>query len=444
MPSWLTSIPLQSEVGYLLLIFGLLVVPKALQRFLVPAPLTCFGLGIVAALFLAGFSHDATLALLGVLGISSLFLFAGLEVDLRLLRRVLWPLVGHLLFRGAVVGAGVYLGVTYFEFSWQTSALLALALLTPSTGFILDTLERLGLNEGERFWVTSKAIGGELLALLLLFGVLQSSSLERMAYAGGALAAMIVLLPLLFIVLGRIVVPYAPGSEFSLLVMVGLVAAYLTKELGVYYLVGAFLAGFIARLLRERMPQLASDDNLHAVKLFASFFVPFYFFYRGMNVPAGALTLEALKLGLAITAAVLPLRVLGVWSQRRFIKHESARSSLNVALALAPTLIFTLVLASILRERFGISETLYGALLIYAGLTTILPSLVLSRPIDFELHDFVGPPAPLAAGASPGAADEVPVRAAQENAASRAPAQAEHKAGTIASAERDNEPRQRG
>ena len=265
-----------------------------------------------------------------------------------------------------------------------------------------------------------------------------------MAYAGGALAAMIVLLPLLFIVLGRIVVPYAPGSEFSLLVMVGLVAAYLTKELGVYYLVGAFLAGFIARLLRERMPQLASDDNLHAVKLFASFFVPFYFFYRGMNVPAGALTLEALKLGLAITAAVLPLRVLGVWSQRRFIKHESARSSLNVALALAPTLIFTLVLASILRERFGISETLYGALLIYAGLTTILPSLVLSRPIDFELHDFVGPPAPLAAGASPGAADEVPVRAAQENAASRAPAQAEHKAGTIASAERDNEPRQRG
>jgi Kef-type K+ transport system membrane component KefB len=411
MPNWLTSISLTSEVAYLLLIFGLLIVPKALQRFLIPAPLTCFGLGIVAALFLAAFSHDATLELLGMLGISSLFLFAGLEVDVRLMRRALWPLIGHLAFRGAILAGCVYAGVTYLGYSWQVSALLALALLTPSTGFILDTLEQLGLNEGERFWVTSKAIGGELLALLLLFGVLQSSSLETMAVAAGALAAMIVVLPLLFIALGRIIVPYAPGSEFSMLVLVGLLAAYLTKELGVYYLVGAFLAGFIARLLRERMPQLASDDNLHAVKLFASFFIPFYFFYRGVNVPAGALTADALKLGLAITAAVLPLRILGVWTQRRFIKHESARSSLNVALALTPTLIFTLVLATILRERFDISETLYGALLIYAALSTMLPSLVLSRPIDFELHDFVGPPSPVAVAATTALAASTPASA---------------------------------
>jgi len=401
MPERLLSLLQSSEVAYLVLIFGLLVVPRVLQRFLLPAPLTCLGLGIVAAVFLSQFSHDATLALLGTLGISSLFLFAGLEVDLKLMRRAAGPLIGHLVFRGATLGAGVYVGITYFDFSWQASALLALALLTPSTGFILDTLASLGLNEDERFWVTTKAIGGELLALVVLFGVLQSSSIEHAAWAGGALAMMIVALPLLFIVLGRLVVPHAPGSEFSLLVMVGLIAAYLTKELGVYYLVGAFLAGFIARLLRERLPGLASDDNLHAVKLFASFFVPFYFFYRGMNIPAGALTFDALKLGLLMTLAVLPPRIAGVWGQRRFIKHERARSSLNVALALTPTLIFTLVLATILRERFGISETLYGALLVYAALTTILPSLLLSRPIDFELHDFVGPPAPAVANAAP-------------------------------------------
>jgi Kef-type K+ transport system membrane component KefB len=385
------------EVAYLVLVVALLVVPRVLQRFRLPAPLTCLGLGIAAALFLSQFSHDATLELLGTLGISSLFLFAGLEVDLRLMRRAAGPLIGHLIFRGVILAAGVYLGVTYLHFSWQTSALLTLALLTPSTGFILDTLQSLGLSEDERFWVTSKAIGGELLALALLFVVLQSTSVERMAWAGGALALMIVVLPLLFVILGRLVVPYAPGSEFSLLVMVGLIAAYVTKQLGVYYLVGAFLAGFIARLLRDRLPELASDDNLHAIKLFASFFVPFYFFYRGMYVPAGALTLEALWLGLLITAAVLPLRVLGVWAQRRFIKHESSRSSLNVALALTPTLIFTLVLATILRESFGIAETLYGALLVYAAATTILPSLVLAKPIDFEPRDFVGPPAPSAA-----------------------------------------------
>ena len=72
---------LTNEVAYLLLIFGLMVIPRAFQRFRIPAPLTSFGLGMVAALFLGSFSHDATLALLATLGISALFLFAGLEID---------------------------------------------------------------------------------------------------------------------------------------------------------------------------------------------------------------------------------------------------------------------------------------------------------------------------------------------------------------------------
>jgi len=375
---------LTNEVAYLLLIFGLMVIPRAFQRFRIPAPLTSFGLGMVAALFLGSFSHDATLALLATLGISALFLFAGLEIDLDDLRRGKWPLLGHLAVRAcmlAVVGYGV---MHYFDFAWQVAALLALALLTPSTGFILDTLSGLGLMEEERYWVTIKAVGGELLALLVLFVVLQSGSVGTLALSSVALLAMIIGLPLLFLLLGRVIAPHAPGSEFSLLVMVGLIAAYLTYQLGVYYLVGAFLAGFTARLLRRRLPKLASDENLHAIQMFASFFVPFYFFYKGMNVPAGALTWQALGLGLALSLVALPLRMGSVWSQRRFIRGESAMSSLRVATALVPTLIFTLVLATILRERFQISDTLYGALLVYAGISTILPSLVLAKAVDFD------------------------------------------------------------
>lgn len=384
----MSNIEYTSEVAYLILIFGLLVVPRALQRFLIPAPLTCFVVGVLASLFLSAFSNDATLSLLATLGISSLFLFAGLEIDVAALRRGVWPLLAHLLVRSLIIGGGVWLGQRYLALSWQAAALLALALLTPSTGFILETLERLGLDEAERFWVTIKAIGSELLALLLLFGILQSGSAERLAWSSAALVAMIVLVPLLFLLLGRLVMPYAPGSEFSLLVMVGLIAAYLTKELGVYYLVGAFLAGSAARLLRERLPALASEENLHSVRLFASFFVPFYFFYQGMNVPAGALVWESLQLGLLVSAVVLPLRIGTIWLQRRFQFGEDARTSLNVGVALAPTLIFTLVLATILRERFAIPDAWYGALLVYATLSTLLPSIFLSKPFDV---DFIGP-----------------------------------------------------
>ncbi len=171
--------------------------------------------------------------------------------------------------------------------------------------------------------------------------------------------------------------------------MVGLIAAYITYQLGVYYLVGAFLAGFIARLLRQRMPLLASDENLRAIQMFASFFVPFYFFYMGMRVPSGALSWEALWLGLGLTVVVLPLRIGSIWLHRRMTGGETARGSLRVATALTPTLIFTLVLATILRERFQVSDALYGGLLIYAGISTLLPSLVLAKPVDFNV--LVGP-----------------------------------------------------
>ncbi|MEG0184831.1 MAG: cation:proton antiporter [Stenotrophomonas sp.] len=375
---------MSQELVYLLLIFALLVIPRALQRFSIPAPLTCLLFGIIAMLWLGDQAHDAVIGLLATLGISSLFLFAGLEVELAALRRGLWPLLAHLLIIAAALAGVGWLAWKYAGLAWQPAGLLALALLTPSTGFIMDSLSRLGLSEDERFWVTSKAIASELLALAALFVVLQAGDPAHMALSSTALLGMMVGLPLLFIALGRWVAPHAPGSEFSLLVMVGMVAAYITYSLGVYYLVGAFIAGLVARLLHQRIPRLASHENLHALRLFASFFVPFYFFNAGTKIPREALSWEALGLGLVITLLVLPLRLGIVWLQRRVLFREASRSSLRVSLALAPTLIFTLVLAAIMRDRFQIPGVLFGALLLYAALTTLLPSLVFRTPFDVD------------------------------------------------------------
>src|SRR3546814_510167 len=373
------------ELIYLLLIFGLLVIPRALQRFKIPAPITCLVFGIGAMLAWGVKTHDPVVTLLSTLGISSLFLFAGLEVDLRELRRGLWPLLTHLAVRIVTLAGVAWLAWHYLDLGWQASALLALALLTPSTGFILDTLERLGLDEEERFWVTSKAIAGELLALAALFVIMQAGDPMQLGVSTLVMLGMLVGLPMLFIAFGRWIVPHAPGSEFSLLVMVGFLAAFITYKLGVYYLVGAFIAGLIARLLRIRMPRLASNDNIHALRLFATFFVPFYFFHAGTLVSRDALSWEALGLGLVITAVVLPLRIGMVWLQRRVLfRGERRKSTLRVSVALAPTLGFTLVLAEILHSRFGISGALSGALILYTTLNTLLPSLVLRMPFDVD------------------------------------------------------------
>ena len=378
---------MDNELIYLLLIFGLLVIPRALQRFKLPAPITCLALGIGAMLAFGDRVHDPVIVLLSTLGISSLFLFAGLEVDLQALRKGLGRLLVHLVIRVLLLAGVAWLGWHYLDLGWQAAVLVALALLTPSTGFILDTLERLGLDEEERFWVTSKAIAGELMALAVLFVVLQAGDPMQLGVSSLVMLAMIVGLPLLFIALGRWVVPHASGSEFSLLVMVGMVAAFITYKLGVYYLVGAFVAGLVARMLRLRMPRLASDDNIHALRLFATFFVPFYFFHAGTGISRDALTLEAAGLGLILTLVLLPLRIGMVWLQRRLMFREERGSSLKVSVALAPTLVFTLVLANILHARFDLPGVLFGALILYTVLNTMLPSLLLQAPFDVSPVD---------------------------------------------------------
>ena len=250
-------------------------------------------------------------------------------------------------------------------------------MLTPSTGFILDTLKTSGLDEEEQTEVAMDSIAGEIMALLVLVVVSQAGSVRSLAFSGTVLTVLIALTPLFFLFLGKHVVPYAPGSEFSLLVMVGIICAVITQNIGVHYLIGAFVAGLVAGLLRKRMANLASQENLLAVRLFASFFIPFYFFHEGLNVPAGALVVKSLIYGVALSAAAIPIRLGKIWLQARFVSHRSAKGGLRVAVALIPTLIFTLVIAGMLRDQFHISDELYGGLLVYAGISTLLPSLVL-------------------------------------------------------------------
>jgi Kef-type K+ transport system membrane component KefB len=159
--------------------------------------------------------------------------------------------------------------------------------------------------------------------------------------------------------------------------MVGIICAVLTKGLGLHVLLGAFVAGMVAGLLRNRVTTLATPENLHAVRLFASFFVPFYFFHEGLNVPTGALVFKALIYGAGFSILVLPLRIAKDWLVCRYTCRRPSSSGLRVGVALTPTLIFTLVIARILEETFDIDEALYGGLLVYAATSTILPSFVL-------------------------------------------------------------------
>ena len=388
------------ELAYLLLICGLLVVPGLLLRLRIPPPLTCFMLGVAVILALPGGHHsDAAVHLLAALGISTLFLYAGLEVNLETLRQAVGPLSIYLLTRVLSVAATAWLAWRYIDLGWQDATLLALALLTSSTGFIIDSLDRFGLAD------RGAILGHEQCDQRRIAGARhhvrgaegQRSGRARQGHAGAVGNA---------------------GGAAAGAGRAGTLDRSLCRGFGIFAADhGRIRGGLRHRRHRSantcwahslpdswrgccepRVPQLASADNLHAVKLFSSFFLPFYFFARGAGVPADALSVQALYIGLALTIVLVPLRGFALWIKQRWLGVRDTRSSLRVAAALTPTLIFTLVLATILRERGAISDEWFGGLLLYAGLNTLLPSFVLRASFDVA-------PSPLEAARQIGARD---------------------------------------
>lgn len=383
---------MREELLYVVLLFALLIVPKILQRFRLPSAITAFAFGAVAAMEFGLFAADATISLLSTFGIVALFLFAGLEVSLSDLKRSASVLLVHVAIQLLLLVVATAIARAVFLLDARSGILVGLALVTPSTGFILESLGTLGMSEDERFWIRSKAIATELVALAVLFVALQSTTSLRLAWSSVALLALILFLPYVFRLLARLILPYAPNSEFVILVMTAVSCAIGTLALGVYYLVGAFAVGLAAHRLQDKLPTLTSERMLLAVEAFASIFVPFYFFHAGGTLRRDDFSIEALGIGLAFLVIAVPVRIASVVLHRRASLAEDWRKSLRVSVPMVPTLVFTLVIAGLLRERFNLNPVLFGALIVYTVGNTLIPGFVFKQP-PTEL-DLASPPAP--------------------------------------------------
>lgn len=384
-----------NELYYIIVIFALFVVPRILLRLRVPTAITCLLLGAIAGPALGLFVKDPTIKLLATFGIVALFLFAGLELDIHTLQKQAKIIIQHLVLHLIGLTIVAFLATQFLDISLRPAVLVALALLTPSAGFILDSLKTLKVSKSEEFWIRSKVIATELIALAALFAVLQSTTMQKLGLSLLVLLGIIAILPLVIKVFARLILPYAPKSEFAFLLMLAVVCAFVTRELGVYYLVGAFVAGVAAQRFREQLPSMASEDMLHAVEVFASFFVPFYFFSAGVHLKQSDFMLNSLLFGLVFLAIMTPLRIFSVAFHRRFALGESVAHGARIGVSMLPTLVFTLVIAEILREQFGVASHIFGGLIVYTLLNTIVPGFILKLPppayesphlLDLDLH----------------------------------------------------------
>ncbi len=373
----LNAINLVQAHTYILLVLGVFILPYLLERFRLPTAITSLALGVVASVVFGWFHGDQTIALLATLGIVALFLFAGLDVEFSLLRREARIIMVHLVGRCLGLGILASAAMLIFGLGWRPSFLIALALLTPSTGFILSSLGSFGLTPGERDAVKTKAIAGELLALLGLFFCLQTVNAKQFLIAGSAMVGLAVSLPVAFWFFATFLLPRGPKTEFAFLMVMAIVCASVTKMLGAYYLLGAFLAGIIAQRTRHYVPAMVSPRMIETIEIFAAFFIPFYFFHAGLELRREDFSWEALLVGAGFLAIALPARLFALVAHRRWLHPMQDGLPIRAAVVLMPTLVFTLVIAGILRDQFAVPAPIFGGLIVYTLVNTLLPGFAL-------------------------------------------------------------------
>ena len=91
------------------LIVALFIIPKFFIRFKIPAAITAILLGFLFRNFLGWFENDPMINQFAALGITSLFLFAGLEVNFKDLKSHRAFLVRHIFLALAIFFASSYL-----------------------------------------------------------------------------------------------------------------------------------------------------------------------------------------------------------------------------------------------------------------------------------------------------------------------------------------------
>lgn len=380
-------INISSEYQYLIALSSVLIIPKLLLRFRIPSGISALILGCLCANFLGWFKDSQLILTLARLGITSLFLFAGMEINLSDLRKEIIPLSKYLLQSLAIIiltATGIYLltGISY-----QISLILSIAIFTPSAGFILSSLKYYDLNEKEIFWIKLKAISKEIAAILTLFVALQLDDLANLVKVQFIFIVILLLLPHLFKFFLRFIAPYAPKSEVSFLVIVAFMLGIITKKLGTYYLVGAFAAGIVAGQFNHFINSEHSKRIEESLAAFYTIFVPFYFFSAGLIITDDFFTLNGLYLGLALSLIFIPLRLTSVVLSIKLFIKDFWQDRIKISISLAPNLIFGLVIVGILKEKFNLDSYILSGLVIYTLTTSILPAIFFKKmpPENYDL-----------------------------------------------------------
>jgi len=310
-------------------------------------------------------------------GVVLLLFLIGLELNPRKLWQMRGPIIG---LGGAqvVVTTAVLASVAYLlGVNWQTSLVIGMGLALSSTAIALRVIEERGLSRSETgqsgfavLLFQDIAVIPMLALLPLLAGNTAGSVLDILWMLGGIVGLLVgghyLLGPLFrYIVLSGVRELFTVAA---LLLVIGI--ALLMQKLGLSMALGTFLAGVI----------LAESEFRHELEIaidpFKGLLLGLFFISVGMSVDLGLLTLEPLKILIAVLALVVVKGILLYSLARLFGIRTKARSRMAAILSQGGEFAFVIFTAASTQGLLATEQSAF--LLVVVSLSMVTTPLLLS------------------------------------------------------------------
>jgi Kef-type K+ transport system membrane component KefB len=320
------------------------------------------------------------LDVLSEVGVVLLLFAVGLETRLDDLKKV-----GRSAFLVGVLGVLVpfVLGTLWAHvegFDWTKSLFVAAAFVATSAGITARVLQELGaLSRIESRVILGAAVIDDILAMLLL-GVV--TSLQTGDVKVGTLALVLAQATGFVLVVGwvgtramrrgghLIEKPVSPLSPLTITLALCLGLAFLSTELGLAAIIGAFLAGMIGSETRKR------EELEHQMQPLLAFLTPFFFVITGAKIDVGVFASgAALWMLLVVTVIAVVSKLAGGFLGAMSLGRRGATI---VGVGMVPRGEVGVVIASLGLAGGVFSNEIYAVIVAMSLLTSVITPPVLA------------------------------------------------------------------
>lgn len=334
--------------------------------------------GVVLGPALLGWLHPTPfIDELSEIGVILLMFLAGLETDVQEFKRSAAGAAVVAVAGVALPFLGGWATASLYGMSGVTSVFVGVLLVATSVSISVQTLRELGhLKSREGVTILAAAVIDDVLGIVVLSVVLGLAA--GGAGGGGSLAALLVKIPLFFVLAGLIGLKLVPPflrwvSRFKVgapltaaTIMVAVAFAFGAEAFGIAGIVGAYVAGLM----------LSTTDlkhkAYHEVETTAfAFFVPFFFVSVGLATELGGMGAGFLVFTLALVVVAILTKVVGCGIGARLVGF-SKRSSLGIGAGMVARGEVGLIVAGIGLDRGLIEAELFTAMVLVALLTTLV------------------------------------------------------------------------